>query len=125
MADSTLGGSHLVNVWYAESERAQLPAGWDSPLPGFAPEIPSSAVWGAEVADVQAFYQSWPPAYRQRKPFAMVADFDGDGGASRLVVPEVRLDTGEHGFVFKWMLSPEAMQAVEARRKSARGHDGG
>ncbi len=126
VADSALGGSHLVNVWFSESKRAWMPEAWNSPLPGFGPEIPGSALWGDPDLDVRSFYEAWPAPFRKREPFALVADFDGDGGASRLVVPEVIVGPGNEGYVFKWMLSPAAMQAVEAAHgEAARRHDGG
>lgn len=121
---STLGGSQLVNVRFAEAgPNTSLPVNWDSELLGFGSMVPDSAL--NQEPDVGDFYRSVRIPRLERKPFSIVADFDGDAGASRLVVPEVRIGAELFGFAVRWMLSPEAMGAVASVRARKGDGDGG
>lgn len=119
-------GTQLVNVWFARSERAVLPAAWDSPLVGFSGSVPGECVAGEYDCDPDPV-RLFPPPERmwlRRPPFAVVADFDGGDGAVRVVVPEVQINVGERGYAVRWMLSPQAMGAAQVRHGKAGAGDG-
>lgn len=108
-------GSQLVDVAFARADEARLPTTWDEQLVGFRPHLP------LRREDLVSLLGD-PFAVRNRDllyppPFAMVADFDGDAGAHRLVVPELTAVPWEHGFTYKLMLSPDAQAALRPARR--------
>lgn len=125
MTESSLGGSQLVNVHFARSERAVLPAQWDSRLAEeFSTSLPGECVAGLFGSDDVGGFGDLPSrsfVRNVRPAFVVVADFDGDGGATRLLIPEVRIGVEMFGFAVRWMLSPAAMETVSAQQRGGGG----